>query len=44
MEPRKLWKRYLTTNSEFVWFAGREIVARRLGRAPVVQSNWRSAP
>src|SRR5262245_37254004 len=32
MEPRKLWKRYLTTNSEFVWLAGREIVARRLGR------------
>jgi N-acetylglucosaminyldiphosphoundecaprenol N-acetyl-beta-D-mannosaminyltransferase len=31
MEPRKLWKRYLTTNSEFIWFAGREIVARRLG-------------
>jgi N-acetylglucosaminyldiphosphoundecaprenol N-acetyl-beta-D-mannosaminyltransferase len=39
MEPRKLWKRYLTTNSEFVWFAGREILARRLGRAPFVQSN-----
>jgi N-acetylglucosaminyldiphosphoundecaprenol N-acetyl-beta-D-mannosaminyltransferase len=34
MEPRKLWKRYLTTNSEFVWVAGREIVARRLGRQP----------
>jgi N-acetylglucosaminyldiphosphoundecaprenol N-acetyl-beta-D-mannosaminyltransferase len=34
MEPRKLWKRYLTTNSEFVWIAGREIVARRLGRQP----------
>ena len=32
MEPRKLWKRYLTTNSEFIWLAGREIVARRLGR------------
>ena len=31
MEPRKLWKRYLTTNSEFIWLAGREIVARRLG-------------
>ena len=29
MEPRKLWKRYLTTNSEFIWLAGREIVARR---------------
>ena len=31
MEPRKLWKRYLTTNSKFIWLAGREIVARRLG-------------
>jgi N-acetylglucosaminyldiphosphoundecaprenol N-acetyl-beta-D-mannosaminyltransferase len=31
IEPRKLWKRYLTTNSEFVWLAGREIIARRLG-------------
>ena len=40
MEPRKLWKRYLTTNSEFVWLAGREIAARRLGRrrAPGAQS------
>ena len=37
MEPRKLWKRYLTTNSEFIWFAGREIVARRLGRPPATQ-------
>ncbi|HEY7725524.1 MAG TPA: WecB/TagA/CpsF family glycosyltransferase [Anaeromyxobacteraceae bacterium] len=31
MEPRKLWKRYLTANSEFLWIAGREILARRLG-------------
>ena len=31
MEPRKLWKRYLVTNSEFMWRAGREVVARRLG-------------
>ena len=31
MEPRKLWKRYLTTNSEFLWLAGRVIIARRLG-------------
>jgi N-acetylglucosaminyldiphosphoundecaprenol N-acetyl-beta-D-mannosaminyltransferase len=29
-EPRKLWKRYLTTNSEFLWLAGREIVSHRL--------------
>ena len=39
MEPRKLWKRYLTTNSEFIWFAGREIVARRLGRPPFMHSH-----
>jgi N-acetylglucosaminyldiphosphoundecaprenol N-acetyl-beta-D-mannosaminyltransferase len=39
MEPRKLWKRYLTTNCEFVWLAGREIVARRLGRMPAAQSH-----
>ena len=32
MEPRRLWKRYLTTNVEFIWLAGREIVVRRLGR------------
>jgi N-acetylglucosaminyldiphosphoundecaprenol N-acetyl-beta-D-mannosaminyltransferase len=30
MEPRKLWKRYLTTNSTFLWLAGREAVVRRL--------------
>jgi len=34
MEPRKLWKRYLTMNSQFVWLAGREVVARRLRRQP----------
>lgn len=34
MEPRKLWRRYLTTNSQFVWLAGREILARRVGRLP----------
>lgn len=39
MEPRKLWKRYLTTNSEFIWFAGREILFRRLGRFSDIQSN-----
>jgi len=39
MEPRKLWKRYLTTNSEFLWLAGREIVARRLGRLPPAGPN-----
>jgi N-acetylglucosaminyldiphosphoundecaprenol N-acetyl-beta-D-mannosaminyltransferase len=39
MEPRKLWKRYLTSNSEFVWLAGREILARRLARSPVTMSQ-----
>jgi N-acetylglucosaminyldiphosphoundecaprenol N-acetyl-beta-D-mannosaminyltransferase len=39
MEPRKLWRRYLTTNSEFLWLAGREIVARRLGRQPAIEGH-----
>jgi N-acetylglucosaminyldiphosphoundecaprenol N-acetyl-beta-D-mannosaminyltransferase len=39
MEPRKLLKRYLTTNCEFVWLAGREIVARRLGLTPAAQGQ-----
>ncbi len=30
MEPRKMWKRYLTTNTEFLWLALREAFARRL--------------
>ncbi len=38
MEPRKLWKRYLTNNSEFGWLAGIEVITRRLGRTPVRQS------
>jgi N-acetylglucosaminyldiphosphoundecaprenol N-acetyl-beta-D-mannosaminyltransferase len=38
MEPRKLWKRYLITNSEFIWLAAREIVARRLKRPPATES------
>jgi N-acetylglucosaminyldiphosphoundecaprenol N-acetyl-beta-D-mannosaminyltransferase len=29
MEPRKMWKRYLSTNIEFIWVAGCEIVVRR---------------
>lgn len=29
MEPRRMWKRYLTTNAEFLWTAGREALARR---------------
>jgi N-acetylglucosaminyldiphosphoundecaprenol N-acetyl-beta-D-mannosaminyltransferase len=39
MEPRKLWKRYLTTNTEFIWLAGREVVARRLGRPPATRGH-----
>lgn len=39
MEPRKLWKRYLTTNSEFIWLASREIVARRVGRPPTIEGQ-----
>jgi N-acetylglucosaminyldiphosphoundecaprenol N-acetyl-beta-D-mannosaminyltransferase len=31
MEPRKMWKRYLVTNSEYLWRAAREILARRTG-------------
>lgn len=34
MEPRKMWKRYLTTNSEFLWLAGREILSRRVAPQP----------
>jgi len=40
MEPRKLWKRYLTNNSEFSLLAGLEVIARRLGRPPTGQS-WK---
>src|SRR6185369_8003482 len=32
MEPKKLWKRYLVTNSAFVALLGKTLVARRLGR------------
>jgi N-acetylglucosaminyldiphosphoundecaprenol N-acetyl-beta-D-mannosaminyltransferase len=39
MEPRKLWKRYLTTNSEFSWLASREIIARRRGRLRATQGR-----
>ena len=31
MEPRKLWKRYLTTNSEFIWLVVRELWRSRGG-------------
>ena len=32
MEPRKLWKRYLTTNSEFIWLVLREMLRGLAGR------------
>jgi len=32
MEPRKMWKRYLLTNSEFIWLAIGQVLARRTGR------------
>jgi exopolysaccharide biosynthesis WecB/TagA/CpsF family protein len=39
MEPRKMWRRYLTTNSEFIWRAGREILARRWAGRPAVRQD-----
>jgi N-acetylglucosaminyldiphosphoundecaprenol N-acetyl-beta-D-mannosaminyltransferase len=39
MEPRKMWKRYLLTNSEFIWLAIREITARHLGRPAAPSSR-----
>lgn len=33
MEPRKMWKRYLTTNTQFALLAAREIASRRLRAA-----------
>jgi N-acetylglucosaminyldiphosphoundecaprenol N-acetyl-beta-D-mannosaminyltransferase len=36
-EPRRMWKRYLVTNSHFLWLLGREVIrarARRGGRRP----------
>lgn len=32
MEPRKLWKRYLVTNSAFLALLGKTVVLRRFGR------------
>jgi len=29
MEPRKLWKRYLTSNTEFIWLVGRELLSKK---------------
>ncbi len=38
-EPRRLWKRYLVTNSQFMWLASQEIIARRLGWLPVTHAD-----
>jgi N-acetylglucosaminyldiphosphoundecaprenol N-acetyl-beta-D-mannosaminyltransferase len=32
MEPRKMWRRYARTNSEFIALATREILWQRIGR------------
>lgn len=40
MEPRKLWKRYATTNTEFLWLVGREFITRRVsGRPPAAPAR-----
>jgi N-acetylglucosaminyldiphosphoundecaprenol N-acetyl-beta-D-mannosaminyltransferase len=39
MEPRKLWKRYLITNSTYLWLAAGEIARQRLGRRPELTDN-----
>jgi N-acetylglucosaminyldiphosphoundecaprenol N-acetyl-beta-D-mannosaminyltransferase len=31
MEPRKMWKRYLITNSQFAWLAAKEVLSTRVG-------------
>jgi N-acetylglucosaminyldiphosphoundecaprenol N-acetyl-beta-D-mannosaminyltransferase len=43
MEPRKLWRRYLATNSEFMWLAARELLRRR-GAAPLPEPAGRVEP
>jgi N-acetylglucosaminyldiphosphoundecaprenol N-acetyl-beta-D-mannosaminyltransferase len=32
MEPRKMWKRYLFTNTEFLGLAAQDIFRLRMGR------------
>ena len=39
MEPRKLWRRYLTTNSEFLWLAARHAIRRRMRRSATPQER-----
>ena len=35
MEPRRLWKRYLTTNTEFIWLVLREAWRDRAGKGSI---------
>ena len=35
MEPRRMWRRYLSTNSEFLALAARDVLGRPRGRFPV---------
>jgi N-acetylglucosaminyldiphosphoundecaprenol N-acetyl-beta-D-mannosaminyltransferase len=40
MEPRRMWKRYFITNSEFLWRVGRQVVSRRILHR---QQSWRGS-
>jgi exopolysaccharide biosynthesis WecB/TagA/CpsF family protein len=44
MEPRRLWKRYLVSNSKFIWLASREILTRRMGWGPPGPPAGRTDP
>jgi len=44
MEPRKMWKRYLVTNSEYLVLAAREILRHRVGLAPRADREGDSRP
>jgi N-acetylglucosaminyldiphosphoundecaprenol N-acetyl-beta-D-mannosaminyltransferase len=44
MEPRKMWKRYLLTNSEYLVLAAGEILRRRVGLAPRADREGDSRP
>jgi N-acetylglucosaminyldiphosphoundecaprenol N-acetyl-beta-D-mannosaminyltransferase len=39
MEPRKMWRRYLVTNTEYLWRATGEIVRRRIARPGQARSD-----
>ncbi len=42
-EPRRMWKRYFTTNSVFLWLVGRDLLARFLrgtrGKAEMIEGR-----